>query len=177
MARPRIADSGGFTLLETIIALTIMVLALASILSVESSGLNAAEKTRQMNTISMLARNKMVETEFNIQGKTFKEVQKEQEGTFDAPYAGYRWKTSIQEIKFPNLGALGSQGRSASGSAGGSSAQTESTEQLGKLVSKYLSDSIREVTVTIFYQRPSGEQSFSVTTYWVDLNHEFSLSE
>jgi hypothetical protein len=44
-------------------------------------------------------------------------------------------------------------------------------------MSSYLSKAIREVTVTITWQRGSGTQNFSVSTYWVNLNHEFSLSE
>lgn len=169
----------GFTLLETIIAMTIMVLALASILSVESSGINAAEKTKQLNTVSMLARNKMIETEFKIQGRTFEEARKTEEGQFKSPYEDYRWKAEIKEIKFPNLVNTGSAGgaNQSSGSGNSGNGRSDATEMLGKLVTNFLSKALREVTVTIFYKRSTGEQSFSVTTYWVNLNHEFALSE
>lgn len=166
----------GFTLLEVIIALAIMVMAFASILSVESGAIRASEKTRQLNVIAMLAKNKMVETEYAIEGKSFEEVKKEESGTFEAPYDSYRWKKVIKEIEFPNLAlssSAGGDGKSAgSASEGGGFADT-----MTKLVSKFFSKAIREVTITIFWKQGSGEQTFSLSTYWVDLEHEFALSE
>ena len=50
-------------------------------------------------------------------------------------------------------------------------------EMLTKLVTNFLSKALREVTVTISWKKGAGEQSYAVTTYWVDLNHEFQLSE
>ena len=98
--------------------MAIMVLAFASILSVEDGGITAAERTRQMNTVSMLARNKMIEIEYAIQGKAFDEVKKEDAGTYDDPFKDFRWKTEIKEIKFPNLVAGGHAAAASAGEAG-----------------------------------------------------------
>jgi hypothetical protein len=46
-----------------------------------------------------------------------------------------------------------------------------------KLITKFLSQSIREVRLTLTWKQGAGESSFTLTTWWVDLNHEFSLSE
>jgi hypothetical protein len=45
-----------------------------------------------------------------------------------------------------------------------------------KYITNYLSKAIREVTVTVFYKKGSGEGTFSVSTYWVDLNRQFTMS-
>ncbi|MGK5090222.1 hypothetical protein WDW86_21955, partial [Bdellovibrionota bacterium FG-2] len=58
------------------------------------------------------------------------------------------------------------------GEAGGGMA-----EMVTKLLTKYLSKSLREVALTVFWKRGTGEQSFTVSTYWVDLTHEFELTE
>lgn len=170
--RRRESREAGFTLLETIIAMAIMVLALASILSVESNSINASARARQMNIVAMLAKDKMVETEYAIEGKTFDEVKKEEGGSFDAPYQEIRWKTTIKELEFPNLAVTGR--KSEGGSGGGT---TDAAETLTKLLTKFFSKAMREVTVTVIWTRGTGEQSFSLSTYWVNLNHEFELTE
>ena len=161
-------DQRGFTLLETVIAMAIMLLALSSILAVESNSINASARAKQMNIVAMLAKNTMVETEYKIEGKTFDEVKKEDGGTFPSPYEEYRWSSVIKEIKFPNLNVGG--GKSNDGN-------NQLMEKMTKLMTKFLSAALREVTITVSWKRGSGEQSFAVSTYWVDLNHEFDISQ
>jgi general secretion pathway protein I len=173
---------GGFTLLEVVIAMAIMTIAFASILAVEGGSINASARAKQMNIVSMLAKNQMVETEFKIQGKKFEEVRKEESGQFPPPYEDYRWKSVIKEIKFPNLAPSASKTGSTSGSgtssgAVGSGGQTEMESTIAKTMTTYLSKSIREVTVSIIWNRSGKDQSYSLATYWVDLNHEFNPNE
>ena len=169
-----ILDQSGFTLLETMIAVGIMVVAFASILMVESASIRAIERTRTMNIVSMLAKNAMIDAEQEFQGKTFKEVKEEESERFKAPFEGYRWIRSVKEVEFPTLNFTALAG----GEEGGDGNQlTQSLETMTKLLTKFISESIREVTVTIEWQKGKGTQSYSVSTYWVDLNHEFSLQE
>jgi type II secretion system protein I len=183
LANTKAADNAGFTLLEVIIALAIMVIAFAAILSVESSSINASARAHQMNIVAMLAKDQMVETESGFLGKTFDEVKKEDHGAFPEPYQDYSWNTSVKEIEFPalNINALGGGGsgdQSGNSSNGGDQGQNEEmVETVSKLITQYLSQAVREVTVTINLKKGGGEQHFSVTTYWVDLNHEFQLSQ
>ncbi len=158
----------GFTLLEVIIAMAIMVLAFTSILAVEQGSLNASARAKQMNIVGMLAKNQMIETEFQIEGKTFEEVKKESTGTFPSPYEDYRWKTVIKELKFPNI---------STGKAPGQQGEDQSAAMLTKVFTNFLSKAIRLVTVTVFWKRGSGEQSYSLSTFWVDLNYELKISE
>lgn len=167
---PLLNQQGGFTLLEVIIAMAIMVLAFASILSVESGSINASARSKQINVVAMLAKNKMVETELELEGKTFEEVSKEAGGQFDPPYQDYGWQTTIKEIEFPTFNM-------AQGDSGGGGGSSDMAEMMTKLVTKFFSKAVREVTVNISWKRGKGEQKFSVSTYWVDLNHEFELSE
>jgi prepilin-type N-terminal cleavage/methylation domain-containing protein len=173
-SRQAAAEIAGFTLLEVIIAMAIMVLAFASILSVESGSLNASARSKQMNVVAMLAKDKMVQTEYEIEGKTFEEVAKEAHGTFDTPYQDYSWETKIKEVEFPNLGSGG--GDSSSG-GGSQNASSDVGSTINKLLTQFFSKAMREVTVKIIWKRGSGEQSYSLSTYWVDLNHEFELAQ
>ena len=159
----------GFTLLETMVALAIMMIAFSSILLVESRSLSTSAKAKQMNVVGMLARNEMIKTEYEIEGKTFDEVRKDETGQFEEPFKDYTWSRSIKELKFPALNVGGG------GKAGDGNAQI--AELLTKLVTNFFSKAMREVIVTIKWKRGSGTQSFTVSTYWVDLNHEFQLQE
>lgn len=163
-------DCMGFTLLEVLIAIAIMVTALATIFTIEGSSLGASARAKQMNIVAMLAKNKMIETELALEGKNFDEIEKEKAAAFEAPFQDYTWRRSIQELKFPALSAGGGSGKNAE-------SEGQAVELISKLVSNYLSKALREVTVTIAWQRSGKEQTFSVSTYWVDLNHAFELSE
>ena len=168
-----LSDSSGFTLLETMIALAIMVLAFASILSLQSGAIEASSRTKEVNTVAMLAKGKMVEIEYEIEGKTFEEVPKENTGVFEAPFSEYRWAWTVKELTFPTISASGKGGDDGGGGAGGN----EMIEMLTKLISKFLSKALREVTLTVTWKRGTGFQEFNLSTYWVDLNHEFELTE
>jgi len=176
-----LANENGFTLLETIIALAIMVIAFASILSIESNSISATEKARQLNTVAMLAKNKMVETEYAIEGRAFDEVKKEDGGAFNAPFEDYRWKTEVKEIKFPSLNFSGGGGQGKDAGSSGNSNSNSGGQDLGdlmtKLVTQYLSKALREVSVTIIWKKGSSDQQFALSTYWVDLNHEFQITD
>jgi general secretion pathway protein I len=181
----------GFTLLETIIALAIMTMAFAAILTTISNSVNASARTHEMTVIQMLAKQELIETEYKFEGKTFDEYKKEDSGTFPAPYESYRWTSVVKEIEFPNIGGMSSGGgaaqggdsQSSSSSGGGAGAansdanNSEIADMMQKLVTQFLSKAVREVTVTILWKKGSKEQNFAVTTYWVDLNHEFQLSQ
>jgi prepilin-type N-terminal cleavage/methylation domain-containing protein len=171
-SRSLLKNEQGFTLLEVIIAITIMVLAFASILAVESNSIGATIRAKEMNIVAMLARGKMIEMEYKVEGKTFEETQKEDGGNFETPYESFRWKTEVREIKFPNMSMGG--GKSANGDDDQSN---QYAELLTKLVTKFFSKAVRELVVTIFWKHDSTEVSYSVSTYWVDLNHEFETSE
>ncbi len=157
----------GFTLLETMIAMSIMVVAFGSILMVESASINTSTKAKQMIVVAMLAKRTMIESEYKFEGKTFAEFKKEESGTFEEPWRDYQWTRLVKEIEFPQL-AIGS---------GSGDGETTAVETMTKLLTKFLSKAVREVTVKITWKKGSGEQSFAVSTYWVDLNHAMALSE
>ena len=163
--------NSGFTLLEVLIALAIMTVMLTSIFLIQQSSIEATIRAQQMNTVAMLAKNLMIDTELAFQEKAFADLKEEEKGQFPAPHQDYTWERKIKEIEFPNLGM------GAGGGEDGAEGANPQSEMLSKLVSNFLSKSIREISVTISWRKGSGTQNYAVATYWVDLNHEFSLTE
>lgn len=168
-------QSLGFTLVEVVFALAIMTLAFSSILAVESGSINATTRAKTMNIVGMLAKNQMVETEFKLQGKQFSEVAKDESGRFEAPYEDYRWETKIKEVNFPNLLSLAGGDQSDKNSSGGTGTENSMAQMVGQTLTNFLSKGTRQVTVTVFWKQGSKEQSFSLSTFWVDLNYEVPL--
>ncbi|MCC7442634.1 MAG: prepilin-type N-terminal cleavage/methylation domain-containing protein [Bdellovibrionales bacterium] len=164
----------GFTLMETMIAMAITVFVFTSILLVESASLSALEKARRMNVVAMLSQRAMAEAEMEFEGKPFKEVPKKKEGRFKAPYEDYAWGREIREVEFPNL--LGGAISSGSSSEDGEADKSQMADMMGKIMTNYLSKAVREVVVTVSWEKSGASQSFAVSTYWVDLNSEFNLN-
>lgn len=177
---PLALNESGFTLLEVMIAATIMVMAFSTILMVQSGSITATEKARRTNMFTMLARKVMVEAELETKGKQFGDVQKEKEADFESPFEGFHWKREIREIEFPSFNFSGG-GEEEGGAAknASSSAPTPvgapSQDQVGQAISKYLSKSLREIVVTITKNEGKLSTSVEVSTYWVNLSEEFSL--
>jgi prepilin-type N-terminal cleavage/methylation domain-containing protein len=166
----------GFTLLEVMIAIGILAIGIGAILVAENNSLDVTIRAKRMNTVATLARNVMVEAEREIQGKPFTEVRTESFGKFDAPFTEYSWERKIKEISFPKI-MNQNQGGSGSGDSGTKPEIDPNAERVVKIATSYLSKATREVTVTILWKDKGENQKYSVSQYWVDLNHEFKMSE
>jgi prepilin-type N-terminal cleavage/methylation domain-containing protein len=167
--------SHGFTLLEVMIAMTIMLISFASILAVQGNSLSTTFKARELNVVAMLAKRGMSMTEVEISGKKFNEMKAEESGVFEAPHQDYSWTRKIKEVKLPDIvSALASKKENASDEETKNNALLE---QMGKLVTNYLSKALREVIFTVRWQHDGQERTFDVTMYWVDFDSDFSLTQ
>lgn len=158
----------GFTLLEVMIAITIMVIAFAAILSSQSNSIHLTMKTKELNIAAWLAHNVMVESEHLYEGKPLEELPKEESETFPAPFNKYKWTREIKEIQLPDLSSLMGGGKEGEGIP-------EPVRILIQSITKYLSKSIREMVVKVSWERGKGVQNIEITTYMVDLNAEFKF--
>lgn len=164
----------GFTLLEVMIAMTIMLIAFASVLAVQGNSISTTIKARDLNIVAMLARNAMSQTETEISGKKFSEMKTEESGVFEEPFKDYSWTRKIKEVKFPDIvSALTSAGKEKDKDKDG---QTEQAATMAKLVSNYLTKALREIIISIKWKYNGADRTFDVTMYWVDFNSDFQLS-
>ncbi len=180
--RRRLCAAEGFTLLEVMIAMAIMLVAFSSILAIQSSSMNSALRSRQTHEVSMLAQFAMAMTEVEITGKKFEEISEEMSGQFESPYQDYTWTRKVKEVKLPNLSGISKAAEEASG-GGSSAAQDEEAqkngallEQMTKLITNFLSKAVRQVTITVSWKRGTTTQNYDVAMYWVDLNSDFQLT-
>lgn len=91
----------GFTLLEVMVALAIVSVALVALLSLGNRSVAVQTRLQRLTHATLLAQQKMVETEVSSrQGRLERTLQ---EGNFDAPYEGYRWRLEFAETPLPSV--------------------------------------------------------------------------
>lgn len=164
------SDTSGFTLLEVMIAVGIIAIGIGAILVAENNSLDVTARAKRMGTVAMLAKNALIQAEREIEGKTFDETKKESSGTFDPPFADYKWERKIKEITFPNIMDSAQSGENKEGA-------DPNVERVVKIATKYLSKASREITIKITWIEKKEVQEFNVSQYWVDLAHAFELNE
>jgi type II secretion system protein I len=158
----------GFTLLEVMIAVTIMTVAFAAILSSQSSSIILTMKTKEMIIAEWLANNVINETDLLYSTKSFSELPKEELAAFPAPFERFTWKREVKELKFPELNFSTNQDDKQQG-------QTDTLRMLTQMITKYLNESVRELVVTISWERGKQTYNVKVSTYLVNLNSEFNF--
>lgn len=154
----------GFTLLEVIIAVSIMSTGIL-LIGMSWSGTFQKMKRTQINTeVVALLERKMAELDAKYKGKPLESIPDNEEDTFGTEYPQYKWKMESRKFEMPSLSDfLGSR-------EGGVDQMTQMTM---KVFTEHLSKTIKEVRVTVIYTLPSKKvQSFSITTFYVDFNKE-----
>jgi len=92
----------GFTLLEVMIALSIVSIALMVILGSQSQGLSLANEARFNTTASLLAQEKMAEMEaVRERGELSSDS-----GDFGEAFPDYVWRLSVHDVSFEGVGRV-----------------------------------------------------------------------
>ncbi|MBX7231046.1 MAG: type II secretion system GspH family protein [Bdellovibrionales bacterium] len=157
----------GFTLLEVLIAMTILVGGMVIMSTSWTGNFMRVRKATLYNNVALLLERKMVEIQAEYTNKSIEEIV-DKSGDFGSDQPLYRWEFKTHEFKMPDLSAaiLGKNG-----------GQNEMFLEMVKQSTEFISKSIKEGTVTIFVKTggKNKEMPFSVTTYFIDYNREMPL--
>lgn len=93
--------SRGFTLLEVMIALAIVAIALVTLLGLGTRSIETNERLQRITQATLLAQQRMSEIEL-ASAKPGTSLQSD-EGTFEEPFAEYRWRVGYEETPLPGL--------------------------------------------------------------------------
>jgi general secretion pathway protein I len=95
----RNSQSKGFTLLEVMVAVSIMAMVLVTLMGLKNRSMQDVALDERITTATMLADGKMLET---IKSRNFDAI--EEEGEYPAGENGseYTWKRTISKIPLPN---------------------------------------------------------------------------
>lgn len=147
----------GFTLLEVMVAVTILAISLTVMMHFTGNTLIASGRAERMTVATMLAREKITEMEVQL-AKAIKRgefpEERSEDGEFDEPFDDFRWRMEIRKVELP-APVTGEKG----------SIQDVVSRQLTKEIAK----SVRELALTVSWGELGEEQSVNVTTHIVKL--------
>lgn len=151
--------NGGFTLIETILALVILSSGVMLLANSWSGSYMFVRKTQLNTEIAALLERKMVEVEIEYAGKPLESIDEEKSDDFGSEYPQYSWKMTSKEMELPNLTAT------MTAQAGGAD---EMALTIMKTLTEHLSKSIKEVKVSVIYKGGKKPIEVSATQYFVD---------
>lgn len=172
-------QSAGFSLVEIMFALAILSFSIMAVYTAVGNSLRASGRSENVRMASMLARQKMAEKMIELQkdldkGK-FPDDQVNDQGNFEPPLDRYRWEFAVRKVEIPVVELPGQEGAEATGGGPSTSTGTEpgaanqapaaAQENLAKLVTKKISESVREITLKVIWEELETEQSLSITTH------------
>lgn len=185
--------TAGFTLLEVMIALAILLGGLVMVIGATADNIRDSERAHYMGVATDLARGKMYELEAVLLDEGFQEMNQELEGTFEEQgWERIRWKAEIIKIELPELSqiqAMQEQGAQAIAETGeemgggllgteGASAAEETMQgggMAGGLVSLLygqvkgiLEQGIRKVILTVEWEVMGNEEDMVVVCYFTN---------
>lgn len=160
----------GFTLLEFIIALAILVVVLAAVYIAQSGSLLSSSRTRNIVIATNLARNFIGESENKLEGVKFENLAKEETGQFPEPNAQFRWKREVSEVDFSALTEIFMSQFKQDKNAG----VREEESMVAKLFEAYMKDSVRKLVITVEWQEGDKPQTLSFTSLLVNYDADFA---
>lgn len=155
----------GFTLLEVMIALVILAGGLLVLNNSWTTNNLRLRKANLFNNASTLLQKKMVEIESLYQERPLSELPETESGDFGSDHSNYRWEMESRELEFPDLSSI----------IIGDGQGDETTLMMVKQMTELISQSVKEVKVTIFVKTRKKEVSFSATTYFVDYTTQMAM--
>jgi type II secretion system protein I len=144
----------GFTLLEIMLALAIFAMAVSAVVGFNARGYVNEARARRLTVAVELARQKMVDAQLDVEKEINKGAfpeEKTDEGEFERPFEDYRWKMEIRKVELP-MPPLGEEAN-------------EMMKQMMETITKQISESVRELKLTISWKEMERERSFSVVTH------------
>lgn len=146
--------SKGFTLIEVMLALAVFGLAMTAVVGFNERAYVNEGKARRLTTAVQLASAKMVDTQLEIEkeiGKGSFPEDKSEEGQFERPFDDYKWKVELRKVELP-LPPMGDT-------------QNEGIQQTMKTMMKQITESVREIKLTISWKEMEKDRSFSLVTH------------
>jgi general secretion pathway protein I len=91
-------DQRGFTLLEVMVALSIIIIVLTALLGTQSQGLSLAIESKFKTTAALLAREKMSQLEMMNDDEISSDS-----GEFDEDFSAYQWSLEVEQEEIPGI--------------------------------------------------------------------------
>ena len=156
-----LGDKRGFTLIEVMVAMAIIVIAFVAITNSIIYSQMSSSKSRKSVIASYLAAQKLAEFNIKYSGKSLKDIPAIETGSFSKPHDGFSWEIKSQPFEY-DLGSL------ATSLASPEETQPEQIMQVLKNLSETLKESIKEVTISIVWTSEKRPRKYALTSHFVN---------
>jgi general secretion pathway protein I len=177
--------AAGFSLLEVMIAMSILAAALTWIVVGMARNISAENHAKLMTTATFLARSKMNDLEDELYEKGFGEFEKELTGTFeDRGFQRFSWRLIVDKVEMPSVDqvqtVLGKAGDVKAAVTGQEppkeqAAQSPMTSGVAAMSGSFgiikdvLEGGIRRLTVQVLWQEGRRTHDVSVVAFYTDV--------
>jgi type II secretion system protein I len=173
----------GYTLMEVLVALTILATGLTILLGAQATASRMSERANSMALAALLARSQMIDIEHQLTQDGFSEMEERMKGDFrDFGFDDVEWDALVEVIEitpeaqeefnstiYNQLFGDGDEGGALSGSSGVSSflpmIMAMIPEQLNAITERS-----RKVTLTVSWMEGRSELTLTVQQYVVNMN-------
>ena len=167
----------GFTLLEVMLALAILALGLTITSESQQMAMRRVFRAKMMTIATLLAREKMIEIEDEMFEEGFSDFDEEDSGDFGREYKRFTYEVKIEKVELP--AAADAEGLSQSlkegaedegmGAGGGMAALGgQMIAQYLEMIRSTIEQSIRRVTLEVFWKEGRRKRSLTVSCYYTD---------
>lgn len=159
-------QSRGFTLLEVVLAMTIMASGLMLLVQTWGGSFVRMARAQSSFEVAALLERKMIDYELKYRGKPLTEIKDSEEGEFEG-YPEFIWKMESKKLEFPNL---------ATALYSNDGGVDQMTAGLIQSFSETLSEAVKEVTITVTHTAPGKKpMDYTLTTYFVDYEKSLNI--
>lgn len=167
----------GFTFVEVLIAIVILVMASVTAADLIRGSVRAVGDSKEMTIASVLLQKTMAELETKMETEGLeKACVKKVAGKFDPPYEKYTWTTYCTEIDF-QLSATAAKVMEDKDKA---DADQTKEDQLQKMIltaaSDYITKSLRELHVEVNWLQGKTKRQVDATTHFVKYDQPLTFT-
>jgi prepilin-type N-terminal cleavage/methylation domain-containing protein len=183
----RRSPRSGFTLLEVMVAISILAGGLAVVLEINTRNAKASTHAKMMTAATFLARAQMSRLEDDLDQNGFPEQEDRRAGSFaDDGFPTYRWEAHIEKIELPSNFGDAAQ-KAATEKQAAAAAQQAATSMGGynptslaaggaasvilsqfELIRTAIEQSIRKVTLRVVWPEGKRDKSIEIATFFTD---------
>lgn len=139
------------------IAVGILAISITAVIGISVGAIKRSARTENLINATMLARAKMADIQITLDKEGKKgdfPDERSEDGKFEEPYEDFSWKMEIKKVELP-APITGEKG----------SVQ----EMVGRQLTKQISNTVRELKLTVVWKEKGEDQTLHVVTHIVKL--------
>ena len=170
MTQPK---QGGFTLLEVMVAFTMIVFIVFATILAQSQGALSNVRNRNIVIATQLARNLINQEELKREGKSLENLEEKQSGSFETN-KDFKWTIEYSKVDFSALTDLIARQANKQEEKSQGQQDPQQMQMVMRIFKDYMEKSVRRMKVTIEWPEGSGTSQQTFSELLVDYDQELN---